>query len=634
MYDDQTYSSFKEQNQHNALSDDEYELMPATRNYFDFPDLLQHEGSDTAGADNTDLGDGKFHDVKAEFLVLPEESTNMFEPPPFEGGHKIEGSHRNGAKISASTLDDEERTFFKMDKGSDKDDGSTADEDGSGSGASESSGSGDKTNVVQYDPFATPKAAAVAPPKPQPEAGSPLIEPKPHSTSVKFMLNGTKITQFNTGIKDNKGTKTAGWKYIPGDTMPGFQDTKEKNAAGYKHLSRPGEETEQNVERKEEEYKKAKKAQDTTVHHPTSSAAKVAPTHMYLVDVRPFHLGPNKSHHKSHSRKLSARNLTSTLHQRHFVRNTSSSIDSTPETSSPTLHRKGHTYRIYNSSGGALNHHRHHHSKKHHHQKPAIDSAITENTQNAVPNSNVQNTSSPNNNNGATPISSPLALNNDNNHGDESDDFYQKPQKNFANSLTPNSNISASNVTSGAPSNMKITDFTADVDVETPDQDSKPDQNSNPVVNGTTTGSAPQIADDGSGSDTENEGSGNEAPSTAEGGKKPERVVPVGLANATEEQQKPTNSQPTKSSTSSNNSTPTKNSGSSNNATPTKTSGNSSNASENETNSKAGNNSKTNEGQTVGSEAIIPSSEAIIPEAANEKESASSSPSSCKYILC
>lgn len=220
-------------------------------------------------SDGSGLEDSEFHNFLGKFVILPEdEEANILESS-FDVQHHVEDPHYrskvsyapDGTKVieherNATSPGNSEET--SVDKASSEGAASNASAPGpSGQGGSgfdvneqglQISYAADGTKIIQHAPTPVPlnKYNVTTPlpgPKPTLSIHYGIRYPKPNTTQQKYYLkDGTRITQFNTGIKMDNGTIKPKWQFLPDEYVPGFSDDGgPPNAAGYKYRNREGE---------------------------------------------------------------------------------------------------------------------------------------------------------------------------------------------------------------------------------------------------------------------------------------------------------------------------------------------------------------------------------------------------------
>ena len=228
-----------------------------------FPDFLDFQNAPIQ-SDSSGFDDSEFHNFQGKFLVIPEdEEANILENT-FDAKHRVEDPHLRSQVTY--TADGTKVVQYEPNEKSPKKNGSEATNpnDSSGDGNSfapetvnnsdplkqglQVSFAPDGTKIIQHAPTALPPnkynmTTPVPGPKPTISIHSGIKYPKPNTTkSLYYIQDGTRITQFNTGIKDNNGTMKPKWAFIPDEYVPGFSDDdNQPNAAGYKYRNRAGE---------------------------------------------------------------------------------------------------------------------------------------------------------------------------------------------------------------------------------------------------------------------------------------------------------------------------------------------------------------------------------------------------------
>ena len=256
-----------------------------------FPNFLQFQDVPVQ-SDSSGLQDNEFHNFLGKFVILPEdEEANMLENS-FDLSHRLEDPHSrtkvtysddstsaNVHKSHESTSKSAQfqRTGVNNSSSGLKDqhlgsDGSTASLGNMSAGAS-SNGStrqkssdnsdvkvwhaADGTKIIQGMPPTLPptlpptkeEATATVPiEKPTEKSADDVEDSGPKPTIKTVLMDGTIITQQNTGITEGNGTIEPSWKFIPDEYVPWFSDDSgQKNMAGYKFRNRPGEKEKQKL---------------------------------------------------------------------------------------------------------------------------------------------------------------------------------------------------------------------------------------------------------------------------------------------------------------------------------------------------------------------------------------------------
>lgn len=188
------------------------------------------------------------------------EGTNVVQHEPYENATSSEtqpkgtAGQKSGGSLTGQKSD---LSFSEQELG-----GNSA--DGSGQASKKELGmynqgvqvyhAADGTRILQHAPTALPPnkynvTSPVPGLKPTQNIHAGIQYPKANSTKVHYReKDGTRITQFNTGIKENSGTMNSSWEFIPNEYVPGFSDDDgQPNAAGYKYRNRPGEKEKGNL---------------------------------------------------------------------------------------------------------------------------------------------------------------------------------------------------------------------------------------------------------------------------------------------------------------------------------------------------------------------------------------------------
>ena len=177
------------------------------KTFFTFADFSDPEDYNKEFTDNDPAVE--YHKVVGKFVILPEEDTNIFNDDTEDLEHRIEDPHFR-SKVSYAS---------------------------------------DGTKIIQHDSGEKPTPPPTpAPETPPPPAPIPFRKPKANTTTTKWMKDGTRIIQFNTGIEEKEGTNQPSWKFIKDEYVEGYSDDNDTidtgaNAAGYKFRERPGEKT-------------------------------------------------------------------------------------------------------------------------------------------------------------------------------------------------------------------------------------------------------------------------------------------------------------------------------------------------------------------------------------------------------
>ena len=260
-------------------------------NFFMFPNFLEVQDVPVQ-SDSSGLDDSEFHNFVGKFVILPEdEEANLLETS-LDLSHRLEDPHfrskvsyaadgtriiQHESKENTSSYSKEQQTDVDSEsRNSSKEQDSDNTVAGQTSGMSPSQGNitkqeksgdfdvykqdlqvsyaDDGTKIIQHAPTALPPnkynvTTPVPGPKPTQSIHYGIKYPKPNTTLTKYYRkDGTRITQFNTGIKSDNGTMDASWAFIPDEYVPGFSDDDEQpNAAGYKYRNRAGEKEKGNL---------------------------------------------------------------------------------------------------------------------------------------------------------------------------------------------------------------------------------------------------------------------------------------------------------------------------------------------------------------------------------------------------
>ena len=254
-------------------------------NFFMFPNFLEVQDVPVQ-SDGSGIDDSEFHNFVGKFVILPEDEEADLLETSLDLSHHLEDPHSrakvsytvDGTKViqhepgenitssnesqkaldnqasSSSQGHDSGDTVVGQKSGMSQSNSKQADPTASGDfdvnkQSLQVSYAADGTKIIQHAPTALPPSKykvtkPVPGPKPPPSIHYGIRYPKPNTTQTKYYRkDGTVITQFNTGIKDDNGTKEAGWDFIENEHVPGFSDDvdAQPNAAGYKYRNRAGE---------------------------------------------------------------------------------------------------------------------------------------------------------------------------------------------------------------------------------------------------------------------------------------------------------------------------------------------------------------------------------------------------------
>ena len=254
-----------------------------------FPNFLEVQDVPVQ-SDSSGIDDSEFHNFVGKFVILPEdEEANLLETS-LDLSHHLEDPHSrakvtytvDGTKVVQHEPGENITSSNESQKALDNQAGSPSKGQDSGdavvgqkSGRSQSNSkqteqqteqtasghfdvnkqslqvsyAADGTKIIQHAPTVLPPGKyKVTKPVPGPEPPHSIHYgiryPKPNTTQRKYYRkDGTVITQFNTGIKDDNGTMDASWDFIENEYVPGFSDDgdAQPNAAGYKYRNRAGE---------------------------------------------------------------------------------------------------------------------------------------------------------------------------------------------------------------------------------------------------------------------------------------------------------------------------------------------------------------------------------------------------------
>ncbi len=191
-------------------------------------------------SDGSGLDDEKLHKFIGKFYIMPEDDNTIFENP-FEMEHQVEGNHH---RSQVSYVPGDSSTDI-IDEPEEEESSGQAEVRSSGQQGPIVTTAADGTKIIQHAITNPPPSKPTPKPEIKPEGTivSGIRYPKPNTTKKVYTRNGTRITQFNTGMKFDNGTKDPSWKFIPDEYVPGFSDNDgQPNAAGYKYRDRDGEE--------------------------------------------------------------------------------------------------------------------------------------------------------------------------------------------------------------------------------------------------------------------------------------------------------------------------------------------------------------------------------------------------------
>ena len=230
-----------------------------------FPDFLDLQDVPVQ-SDGSGLEDSEFHNFLGKFVILPEdEEANILESS-FDVQHHVEDPHYR-SKVSyaadgTKVIEHEPNaTAPGVSEGPNSNEETNSEESASDiSAPGPSNGfdvheqglqvsyAADGTKIIQHAPTPVPPnkynvTTPIPGPKPTLSIHYGIRYPKPNTTQQKYYLkDGTRITQFNTGIKTDNGTMKPKWQFLPDEYVPGFSDDDgPPNAAGYKYRNRAGE---------------------------------------------------------------------------------------------------------------------------------------------------------------------------------------------------------------------------------------------------------------------------------------------------------------------------------------------------------------------------------------------------------
>ena len=263
-----------------------------------FPNFLEVQDVPVQ-SDSSGLDDREFHNFVGKFVLLPEdEEANLLESS-LDLSHRLEDPHfrskvsyaADGTKViehepgeNITTSNESQRAEQGSDdvsagqkSGTSPSQMNISKQDGSGDFDAYKQGlqvsyAADGTKIIQHAPTALPPnkynvTTPVPGPKPTLSIHHGIRYPKPNTTQTKYYRkDGTRITQFNTGIKESNGTMEGSWEFIPNEFVPGFSDSDgQPNAAGYKYRNRQGEKEKGNLIK--EQINEAGKENNPTFHY-------------------------------------------------------------------------------------------------------------------------------------------------------------------------------------------------------------------------------------------------------------------------------------------------------------------------------------------------------------------------------